>query len=128
MTSKRVPRLLTIFAFSLLALSGCKPSLSPPAPPSDDNIATSIRQDLMSNIVTMGLSSVWKDGVSVKAGVVTLSGAVPDEAYKNVCQKVAADTYGVKSVVNNIKVHSELDAIIRYQNKSAPRTNVDDLK
>lgn len=113
-------RVLVAFLFAAhFGLQGCD-APSPP-PPSDADIATAIRGDLMANIVTMGLSTVWKDGVSVQNGVVTLTGIVPNEAYKDTCGNVAARAYGVNSVINNIKVDRELDAVIKYEQKFGDR-------
>jgi osmotically-inducible protein OsmY len=42
--------------------------------------------------------------VTVKAGVVTLSGSVEQKSYKSHAEKVAKKAKGVKEVINNIEI------------------------
>lgn len=64
----------------------------------DSDIKTDVDKAIASNSTLSGVS------VSVKEGVVTLSGEVKDEATKSSAATTASGVKGVKSVTNNLSV------------------------
>ena len=69
-------------------------------PVTDDYINDSVKQKLAADTVVKGGSL----DVSVKDGVVTLSGKVSESRQKERAGSLAKRVHGVKSVVNNIKI------------------------
>jgi len=82
--------LIPALAVSLVGFSACNNK------PSDDTISTGIKAKLYSEPL---LKSSPLD-ISVKNGIVTLSGQVPDDAARLVAQRIASTTPGVKTVVD----------------------------
>ncbi|HXH68597.1 MAG TPA: BON domain-containing protein [Candidatus Limnocylindrales bacterium] len=80
---------LTALSLLLLFTAACNK-------PSDDSLTTSIKAKLYSDPL---LKSASVD-VSVKDGIVTLTGQVPDDAARLSAQHIAATTPGVKTVVD----------------------------
>ncbi|HVF61006.1 MAG TPA: BON domain-containing protein [Thermoanaerobaculia bacterium] len=77
----------------------------------DEELAAEIGADLMSDIVASSAVDVWKNGVSVKDGVVTLSGTVFEESKRVYIENLVKDQPGIRGVVNNIVVDEEAPAL-----------------
>ena len=77
-----------LFVCLMVVVASCKQG------PSD----TDIEKDLSSKIRTTAPGVI----MTVKNGVVTLSGTCPDESCKHSSETAARETKGVKEVVNNI--------------------------
>ena len=82
--------LIPALAVSLLGFVACNNK------PSDDTISTGIKAKLYSE----PLLKASPLEVTVKDGIVTLSGQVPDAAARLVAQRIASTTPGVKTVVD----------------------------
>ena len=82
--------LIPALAVSLVGFAACNNK------PSDDTISTGIKAKLYSEPL---LKSSPLD-VTVKDGIVTLSGQVPDDAVRLAAQRIASTTPGVKTVVD----------------------------
>jgi hypothetical protein len=82
--------LILALAVSLLGFAACS------SKPTDDTISTNIKAKLYSEPLLK--SSPLE--VTVKDGIVTLSGQVPDDAARLVAQRIASTTAGVKTVVD----------------------------
>ena len=80
-----------------LALSQTVPAATPV---SDDYITDVVRQKLAADQVVKGGAIE----VTVKDGVVTLAGKVPEAKLKDRAEKLAHRVKGVKSVINNVKI------------------------
>src|SRR5437868_1474819 len=79
---------------------GCQEA-PPPAPP-DGQIQAQVTNALESNPATLNARNVWLNNVSVRNGVVTLAGSVPNAEAKAACEQVARTVSGVTGVTNNI--------------------------
>ena len=69
-------------------------------PTTDDYINDTVKQKLAADTVVKGGGL----DISVKDGVVTLSGKVSENRQKDKAGSIAKKVHGVKSVINNIKV------------------------
>jgi osmotically-inducible protein OsmY len=84
---------------ALFLLQAVCPAKDPPAI-TDDTINDAVRVKLAGD----QLVGVLSFEVTVKQGVVTLSGSVDSKNLKSRAEKVAKKVKGVKSVVNNIEI------------------------
>jgi osmotically-inducible protein OsmY len=91
-------RLLAAFVALFLLLPACP--AKDPAKITDDTISDAVRVKLASD----QLVGTMPFQVTVKAGVVTLSGSVEQKSYKSHAEKVAKKAKGVKEVINNIEI------------------------
>ncbi len=84
-----------IFAFSLFLAVGCHKQ-------DDNSITTQIQAKMFSEPLLKSASV----NVTTKDGIVTLSGAVPDDAARLAAQSIASNTNGVKQVIDSLSVAS----------------------
>jgi osmotically-inducible protein OsmY len=66
-----------------------------------------LQRDVLDELVWEPSVTAAHIGVSVKDGIVTLSGHVPLYAEKYAAERAAKRVYGVKAVVNEIEVNVE---------------------
>lgn len=90
-------------------LWGCS-NASRPVQSADTEIEGAVKARLIANVET-ARTNVWKDGVWVNDGVVTLAGDVPDEGTRTECENEARSVAGVKRVVNQLSIDSHPDPI-----------------
>ena len=83
---------LIVIAALAITFTSCKKKLS------DADIKAAVEKDLTADPTASGAS------VAVEKGIVTLTGALNDEATKAAVEKLIAGVKGVKSVVNNSTV------------------------
>jgi osmotically-inducible protein OsmY len=98
-------------AFVILSLSSCvkakvdeeysEPKLT------DEELAHSVSNAISSDVIGVNVVNVWMNGVTVKEGVVTLSGRVLEDDVKSYIGNLARGYPGVKGVINNIFVDEE---------------------
>ncbi len=92
----RAPRFAATFSVAAaLIVSGCKKPLA------DDATVTAAVQGRIAGDAALGAGSIQS---SVQAGVVTLNGAVSNDAARVLAANDAAQVPGVRTVVNNITV------------------------
>lgn len=92
----RAPRFAATFSVAAaLIVSGCKKPLA------DDATVTAAVQTRIAGDAALGAGSIQS---SVQAGVVTLNGAVSNDAARVLAANDAAQVPGVRTVVNNITV------------------------
>jgi osmotically-inducible protein OsmY len=63
-----------------------------------------IREDICERLMRSGRLDVSEVEVTVEAGVVTLAGSVPDRQQKYRVEDIADDVYGVKDLLNRLRV------------------------
>jgi hypothetical protein len=104
-----VKRQLWLIGTAVLALglglsAGCRKQQAPEQQPArtDQQVAGDIQAKLQSE-TALAKQNIQ---VSVKAGVATLSGTVPDDATRNLAAIDSGNIDGVKTVVNNLTVQS----------------------
>lgn len=98
-----------ILAVSLVVALGCS------RPVDDAQVAQTIQSQIQADTAVNGQVSVTSAN-----GVVTLSGQAPNEAARALAARMAADTRGVKQVINNIVVVAPLSAAAAAPPMPAP--------
>ena len=91
---------IILAAFLALFLMQAVCTAKDPPPVTDDTISDAVRVRLASDQVV----GVLPLQVTVKDGVVTLSGSVDQKSLKSKAESVAKKVKGVKKVVNNIEI------------------------
>src|SRR4030095_3202828 len=101
-----IPAIVVLISF----LGGCNSNAV------DDSAITA---KIKSKLATDSDTSEIKISVETKAGVVTLTGNVPNDTEKTKAETLAKNTDGVKRVQNEIKVNQEASSSLSEKSKEA---------